>query len=104
MITRYEDRQIERKDNFKGGEGYLVNRVILPADGKWADLAVINLSRPSMRPVLAPAQNLVYSGSKDCVRLTMVAGRILYENGEFHVGDSVEHIIAEAEKYTKELI
>ena len=28
----------------------------------------------------------------------------LYENGEFHVGDSVEHIIAEAEKYTKELI
>ena len=38
------------------------------------------------------------------MRLTMVAGRILYENGEFHVGDSVEHIIAEAEKYTKELI
>lgn len=74
------------------------------APGKWADLAVINLSRPSMRPILAPAQNLVYSGSKDCVRLTMVAGRILYENGEFHVGDSVEHIIAEAEKYTKELI
>lgn len=72
--------------------------------GKWADLAVIDLSRPSMRPILAPAQNLVYSGSKDCVRLTMVAGRILYENGEFHVGDSVEHIIAEAEKYTKELI
>ena len=74
------------------------------APGKWADLAVIDLSRPSMRPILAPAQNLVYSGSKDCVRLTMVAGRILYENGEFHVGDSVEHIIAEAEKYTKELI
>ena len=57
-----------------------------------------------MRPLLAPAQNLVYSGSKDCVRLTMVGGRILYENGEFHVGDSVEHIIAEAEKYTEELI
>lgn len=74
------------------------------APGKYADLAVIDLSRPSMRPIIAPAENLVYSGSKDCVRLTMVAGRILYENGEFHVGDSVEHIIAEAEKHTKELI
>ena len=56
-----------------------------------------------MRPVIAPAENLVYSGSKDCVRLTMVAGRILYEDGQFHVGDSVERILAEAEKYTKEL-
>ena len=73
------------------------------APGKAADLAVIDMSRPSMRPVIAPAENLVYSGSKDCVRLTMVAGRILYEDGQFHVGDSVERILAEAEKYTKEL-
>ena len=73
------------------------------APGKYADLAVIDLSRPSMRPIIAPAENLVYSGSKDCVRLTMVAGRILYENGEFHVGESAERIISEAEKYTKEL-
>lgn len=73
------------------------------APGKYADLAVIDLSRPSMRPIIAPAENLVYSGSKDCVRLTMVAGRILYENGEFHAGESAERIISEAEKYTKEL-
>ena len=73
------------------------------APGKAADLAVIDMSRPSMRPVIAPAENLVYSGSKDCVRLTMVAGRILYEDGQFHVGDNVERILAEAEKYTKEL-
>lgn len=30
MVTRYEDRQVERKENFKGGEGYLINRVIRP--------------------------------------------------------------------------
>ena len=73
------------------------------APGKYADLAGIDMSRPSMRPIIAPAENLVYSGSKGCVRLTMVAGRILYENGEFHVGESAERIIAEAEKYTREL-
>ena len=74
------------------------------APGKQADLIVIDLQRPNMQPVHNVARNLVYSGSKDCVRLTLVGGRILYENGEFHVGDSVEHIIAEAEKYTEELI
>ena len=74
------------------------------AEGKAADLAVISLSKPNMRPVHAIAKNLVYSGTRDCVRLTMVAGKILYENGEFFVGSDASGIYEEAEKYTKELI
>ena len=73
------------------------------APGKAADLAVIDLDRPNMRPIHDIAKNLVYSGTRDCVRLTMVAGRVLYEDGEFHVGADVEKIYAEAEKYTKEI-
>ncbi len=56
------------------------------AVGKQADLTVIDMSRPSMQPEIDIAKNLVYSGSKDVVRLTMVAGRVLYENGEFFIG------------------
>ena len=74
------------------------------AEGKAADLAVISLHRPNMRPIHDVAKNLVYSGTRDNVRMTMVAGRILYENGEFHVGCDAEEIYAEAEKYTRELI
>ena len=74
------------------------------AEGKAADLAVISLHRPNMRPIHDVAKNLVYSGTRDNVRMTMVACRILYENGEFHVGCDAEEIYAEAEKYTKELI
>ena len=74
------------------------------AVGKAADLAVINLHRPNMRPIHDLAKNLVYAGTRDNVRLTMIAGRILYENGEFFVGDDPEHIYAEAERCTKELI
>lgn len=74
------------------------------AEGKQADIAVIDLDRPNMRPIHSPARNLVYSGSKENVRLTMVAGRILYENGEFFVGDDPGRICAEAERHTKELI
>ena len=51
------------------------------APGKQADLIVIDLQRPNMQPVHNAARNLVYSGSKENVRLTMVAGRVLYENG-----------------------
>ncbi len=68
------------------------------AVGKKADLAVIDLSRPNMRPINNIAKNLVYAGSKENVRLTMVNGRILYENGEFFVGEDARKIYDEAEK------
>ena len=42
------------------------------------------------------AANIVYAGSKENVRLTMVNGRILYENGEFFIGEAPERIYAAA--------
>ena len=68
------------------------------AVGKQADLIVIDLDRPSMRPIVNIPQNLVYSGGRDCVKLTMIAGRVLYEDGEFHLPDSPERIYAEAQR------
>ena len=62
------------------------------APGKQADLIVIDLQRPNMQPVHNAARNLVYSGSKENVRLTMNAGRVLYENGAFFVGEPVQDI------------
>lgn len=53
------------------------------APGKLADLTVIDLHRPNMQPINNITKNLVYSGAKTNVRLTMVNGQILYENGEF---------------------
>ena len=53
------------------------------AKGKKADLIVIDLNAPNMRPLHNIPKNLVYSGSKQNVLLTMCAGKILYENGEF---------------------
>ena len=68
------------------------------AAGKKADLAVIDLHRPNMRPINNIPKNIVYSGSKENVRLTMVNGRVLYENGEFFIGEEPEKLYAEAEK------
>ena len=64
--------------------------------GKRADLVMIDLHRPNMQPENNLSKNLVYSGSKENVKLTMVDGKILYENGEFFVGEDVEKIYEKA--------
>lgn len=74
------------------------------AVGKKADLVVINLSRPNMRPRHNISKNIVYSGSKENVRLTMVNGKVLYENGEFFIGEDADKIYADAERVAKQLI
>ena len=52
-------------------------------EGKQADIIMIDLKQPNMQPLNNIAKNLVYSGSKSNVKMTMIAGRILYENGKF---------------------
>lgn len=66
------------------------------APGKLADLIVIDLHQPNMQPINNISKNLVYSGSKQNVRLTMVNGQILYENGEFFIGEDPEKIYEQA--------
>ena len=53
------------------------------APGKKADLIMIDLNRPNMQPENNIVKNIVYSGSKENVALTMINGEILYEKGEF---------------------
>lgn len=68
-------------------------------EGMLADITVIDLHAPNMQPVNNIAKNLVYSGSKSNVKLTMVDGEILYENGEFLLkgGLDKEKIYAEVQ-------
>lgn len=70
--------------------------------GKKADLIVIDLKRPSMQPIHNVTKNIVYSGSKDCVKLTMVNGKILYEDGKFPCFD-IEKIYHEADETVKRI-
>ncbi len=71
------------------------------APGKCADLVVLNLRRPNMQPLHNIPRNVVYAGSKENVRLTMVAGRVLYENGEFFIGEEPEKIYERANQERK---
>lgn len=74
------------------------------AEGRQADLIVIDLNRPSMRPAINIPKNLVYSAGKENVKLTMVAGRVLYENGEFFIGEDPKRIYAAAEAEVRKML
>ena len=51
-----------------------------------------------MQPLNNIPKNLVYSGSKQNVAMTMVGGQILYEKGEFLTADRPEEIYEKAGK------
>ena len=64
--------------------------------GQKADLILLDLHPPNMQPENNIVKNIVYSGCKQNVRLTMVDGRILYEDGRFDIGFEPDEIYAKA--------
>lgn len=66
------------------------------AKGKAADMIMIDLHQPNMQPINNIAKNIVYSGSKQNVKMTMIQGEILYENGQFSKAYDVEEIYRKA--------
>lgn len=71
-------------------------------EGKLADLVMIDLHQPNMQPLNNIAKNIVYSGSKQNVKLTMVNGKVLYESGEFFIGEDPETVYARANEIIEE--
>ncbi len=70
--------------------------------GKQADLIIINTDGVRYCPRVNLLNHLVYSGCDADVSLTMVGGRILYENGAVTFGD-IEEIKAKAAQYAAKL-
>ena len=66
------------------------------AVGKQADLILLDLHMPNMQPLNNIAKNVVYSGCKSNVALTMIAGRILYERGAYTFDADPEAVYKEA--------
>ncbi|MBU1004153.1 MAG: amidohydrolase [Proteobacteria bacterium] len=51
--------------------------------GKVADLIALDLTRPNMLPMYNPASHAVYATNGGEVRLTMVEGEVLYQDGVY---------------------
>lgn len=72
--------------------------------GKLADIIMIDLSRPNMQPIHNIANNIVYSGSKDNVKMTMIDGKILYYDRKFLCVDNLNEIYEKCAQITKRII
>ena len=68
------------------------------AAGKKADLIILDLHQPNMQPLNNIVKNVVYSGSKANVKLTMINGKVLYEDGKYFIGEEAEAVYSEANR------
>ena len=74
------------------------------APGKRADIIMLDLSWPNMHPLHHIEKNIVYSGSKQNVRMTMVGGKVLYRDGNFFIGEEKEKIYEMAERTAERIL
>jgi len=74
------------------------------AVGKNADIILIDINQPHYYPQENLISHLVYAGKSSDVYLTMVGGNILYENGEYNIGETQEAIYKEVTKIRNRLI
>ena len=71
--------------------------------GKLADMVLIDLSLPNMRPLSDVRKNVVYSADASAVLMTVAGGRIVYDRGRYSIGESLDKIFAECEVRVKRL-
>lgn len=96
-------REVLRMATVNGAHAMGLQDCDVLAAGKYADLIMIDLHMPNMQPIHNICKNLVYSGCKSNVKMTMINGRILYENGRFADDEQVETIYRNCERITRRL-
>ena len=96
--------KVLRMATVQGARAMRLSKADVLAKGKYADIIMIDLHQPNMQPMHNIPKNLVYSGSKSNVCMTMINGKILYRNGEFNVGESIDRIYDKCDEIVKRLI
>lgn len=71
--------------------------------GKKADLIMIDLNSENLIPNNDIVGDLVYSAGRENVLMTMIGGKVVYENGEFYIGDDIEYIKGQVRKLIAKL-
>lgn len=71
--------------------------------GKQADIILIDINQPHYYPQDDLISHLVYAGKSSDVYLTMVNGKILYENGKYNIGETPTDIYNNCNEIRKKL-
>ena len=74
-----------------------MNNADVLAIDKYADIIMLDI--PSDNVI----NNIVYNGKQDDVKLTMINGKILYENGRYYLNEDVDKINQKAEEISRRI-
>lgn len=97
-------KEVLKMATVNGAKAMFLDDCDVLAPGKKADMIMINMHMPNMQPINDIEANIVYSGSKINVKMTMIDGKILYEDGKFNVGVDPEVVYKNANDLMKELV
>ncbi len=97
-------RQVLKMATVNGARAMGLKNADVLAEGKLADLIMIDMRQPNMQPENNIVKNLVYSGSKQNVKMTMINGKILYEDGNFYTGEDLDYLNRKANEIIQRMI
>lgn len=81
-----------------------INNLGLIKEGYLADLICLNIKEPNYYPHKNLNTNFVYCANSKDVYLTMINGKIVYENGEYYLAEDAELISEKFEELANRLI
>ena len=86
-----------------GAKALGLNDALYIEEGAKADLMLIDLLKPNMQPINNLVSNIVYSGSKDNIKLTMINGKILYQDGKFNINEDLMELYKKVQEISDRL-
>lgn len=96
--------EILKMATVNGAKTMGLNDADVLAEGKIADIIMIDLKQPNMQPIHNIENNLVYSGSKTNIKMTMINGKILYMDGHYYLDETPEDIYKRCNEIVDRLI
>ena len=72
-------------------------------EGKYADIIMIDLASLKMNKSDNFINKIVYNGKQENIKLTMINGKILYEDGKFYLNEPVDKINEKLEEISRRI-
>ena len=96
--------QVLKMATVGGAKAMCLNDCDVLTPGKLADIIMIDMTQPNMQPENNIVKNIVYAGSKSNVKMTMINGKILYEDGKFDIGIGIDELNGRANDIIQRMI
>jgi len=90
--TSFPAYDLLKMATINGAKAMNLKDVGMLKEGYKADIIMIDMKNPAMQPVNSIIDNIVYSGSKDIIKMTMIDGVIKYYNGSFFINEDIESV------------